>query len=75
VNAENIGEAGLRKPTERSGDIRLIDITGFDRSACGGTHVRMTGEIGPILGLYDSCLESSRRVGLLRCVRFFQAIG
>ena len=46
---ENVGEAGLRKPTERSGDIRVIDIAGYDRSACGGTHVRMTGEIGPIL--------------------------
>ena len=49
VNAENIGEAGLRKPTDRAGDIRVIDISGFDKSACGGTHVRMTGEIGPIL--------------------------
>jgi alanyl-tRNA synthetase len=46
---ENIAEAGLRKPTERTGEIRIIDISGFDRSACGGTHVRMTGEIGPIL--------------------------
>ncbi len=49
VHAENIAEVGLRKPTERSGDIRVIDIDGFDKSACGGTHVRMTGEIGPIL--------------------------
>ena len=39
----------MRKPTERTGEIRVIDITGYDRSACGGTHVRMTGEIGPIL--------------------------
>jgi alanyl-tRNA synthetase len=49
VAQENIAEAGLRKPTERGGDIRVIDISGYDRSACGGTHVRMTGEIGPIL--------------------------
>ncbi len=46
---ENVAEAGLRKPTDRSGDIRVIDIAGYDRSACGGTHVRITGEIGPIL--------------------------
>src|SRR2546425_9947269 len=46
---ENIAGAGLRKPTERSGDIRVIDIAGYDRSACGGTHVRTTGEIGPIM--------------------------
>jgi len=49
IAQENIAEAGLRKPTQRAGDIRVIDISGYDRSACGGTHVRMTGEIGPIL--------------------------
>ena len=49
VAHENIAEVGLRKATERTGDIRIIDIAGYDRSACGGTHVRMTGEIGPIL--------------------------
>jgi alanyl-tRNA synthetase len=49
VAQENVAEAGLRKPTERTGDIRVIDIAGYDRSACGGTHVRMTGETGPIL--------------------------
>src|SRR5438105_3985421 len=49
VAHEDIAEAGLRKPTERTGDIRVIDIAGYDRSACGGTHVRTTGEIGPIL--------------------------
>lgn len=49
LTQETIAEAGLRKPTERTGEIRVIDISGFDRSACGGTHVRMTGEIGPIL--------------------------
>jgi alanyl-tRNA synthetase len=49
IAQENIAEAGLRKPTERSGEIRVIDISGYDRSACGGTHVRMTSEIGSIL--------------------------
>ena len=41
--------AGLRKPSERAGTLRIISIDGIDRSACGGTHVRATGEIGPIL--------------------------
>lgn len=40
---------GLRKPTERGGRIRIISIQGIDRSACGGTHVGSTGEIGSIL--------------------------
>jgi alanyl-tRNA synthetase len=39
----------LRKPATREGTIRVITIDGIDRSACGGTHVRATGEIGPIL--------------------------
>ncbi len=42
-------DLGLRKPTEREGLIRIISIQDLDRSACGGTHVRATGEIGPIL--------------------------
>jgi alanyl-tRNA synthetase len=49
VREENIADAGLRKPTERTGEIRVIDIAGYDRSACGGTHVRTTGEVGSVL--------------------------
>ncbi|HEX6106521.1 MAG TPA: alanyl-tRNA editing protein [Gemmatimonadales bacterium] len=41
--------AGLRKPSERTGTLRIVTIGDLDRSACGGTHVRATGEIGPIL--------------------------
>ncbi len=40
---------GLRAPTERTGELRIVAIRDCDRSACGGTHVRSTGEIGPIL--------------------------
>ena len=40
---------GLRKATARTGVIRIVSIEGLDRSACGGTHVRKTGEIGVIL--------------------------
>jgi alanyl-tRNA synthetase len=40
---------GLRKPSDRDGTLRIVTIDGIDRSACGGTHVRSTGAIGPIL--------------------------
>jgi alanyl-tRNA synthetase len=40
---------GLRKPSEREGTLRIISIADLDRSACGGTHVRSSGEIGPVL--------------------------
>jgi alanyl-tRNA synthetase len=36
----------LRKLPDRQGSIRLIDIADCDRNACGGTHVRSTGQIG-----------------------------
>jgi alanyl-tRNA synthetase len=40
--------AGLRKASERRGTLRIVTIDDLDRSACGGTHVKATGEIGPI---------------------------
>ena len=39
---------GLRKPSDRVGEIRVVTIENTDRSACGGTHVHGTGEIGPV---------------------------
>ncbi len=41
---------GLRKlpPAERD-ELRLIEVADFDLSACGGTHVNSTGQIGSIL--------------------------
>jgi alanyl-tRNA synthetase len=38
----------LRKEPAREGLLRLIDIEGADLSACGGTHVSRTGEVGII---------------------------
>ena len=46
---EASADLDLRKPSERPGRLRIVAIEGLDRSACGGTHVRATGEIGPIL--------------------------
>jgi alanyl-tRNA synthetase len=36
----------LRKESEREGEIRIIEIDGFDATACGGTHCLTTGEVG-----------------------------
>jgi alanyl-tRNA synthetase len=50
VSFEDASAAGtLRKATDREGTLRIVSIEGLDRSACGGTHVRATGEIGCIL--------------------------
>jgi alanyl-tRNA synthetase len=50
VTQEEARGLGLRKlpPAER-GELRLIDIRDFDLTACGGTHVKSTGQIGCIL--------------------------
>ena len=36
------------QPPRGAGRIRLLEIPGVDLQPCGGTHVRATGEIGPI---------------------------
>jgi alanyl-tRNA synthetase len=38
----------LRKESNREGQLRLVEVTDFDLSACGGTHVDRTGTIGVI---------------------------
>jgi alanyl-tRNA synthetase len=50
VAREEAVQLGLRKlpPADRE-KLRLIDITDFDLTACGGTHVNQTGQIGAIL--------------------------
>ncbi len=48
VSPEEASELKLRKPSSREGVLRVVTVKGFDVSACGGTHVRHTGEIGGI---------------------------
>ena len=36
------------KPPMGAGRVRLMEIEGVDLQPCGGTHVRRTGEIGPV---------------------------
>jgi alanyl-tRNA synthetase len=43
---EMIAKVPLRKPTQKKGHIRVVQISDFDYSACGGTHPNKTGEIG-----------------------------
>ncbi len=45
---EEIDRVRLRRPTQKTGDIRVVEVSDFDQTACGGTHPRSTGEIGTI---------------------------
>ena len=50
VTREEAGKLGLRKvPVADRDELRIIDIRDVDISACGGTHVSQTGQIGCIL--------------------------
>ena len=58
-HAESLLAAGeLRKLPPRQGDLRIVTIADFDRNACGGTHVRSTGQIG---GLHLRGLEKVKQ--------------
>ena len=43
-----VAQLPLRKPPKVTGRIRIVEIEGYDWSACGGTHVRTTGQVGSI---------------------------
>ena len=48
ITDAEIDQVPLRRPPKVTGDIRVVEIEDFDYSACGGTHCRRTGELGPI---------------------------
>ena len=48
VTSTEAAELPLRKEPARDGDLRLIEIEGFDLTPCGGTHAYRTGEVGMI---------------------------
>lgn len=63
VAREEAATLPLRKlPPGRGGRLRLIDIADFDLTACGGTHVNGTAEVGLIKVLKTERRGSASRV-------------
>jgi alanyl-tRNA synthetase len=48
VPVEEVPSLPLRKPLTHEGPVRVVEVPGLDCSACGGTHVRATGQVGLI---------------------------
>jgi len=48
VTSKELSALPLRRPPQVHENVRIVEIEGFDWSACGGTHVRATGEVGLI---------------------------
>jgi alanyl-tRNA synthetase len=45
---DELAQLVLRKTPDVDGPLRVVSIGDFDQTACGGTHVRQTAEVGPI---------------------------
>jgi len=46
VSADEVRKLPVRKIPAQQGPFRIVEVDGFDHSACGGTHCSRTGEIG-----------------------------
>ena len=64
----------LRKEPQREGTLRLIDISGFDLCACGGTHVDRTGSIGLIAVLGVERMRGGSRLTFVCGARALRAL-
>ncbi|MCX7840222.1 MAG: DHHA1 domain-containing protein [Anaerolineae bacterium] len=61
ITEEHIAQVPFRMPPKVSGRIRVVEIEGFDYSACGGTHCTRTGQIGIV-----KIVKTERRAEKLR---------
>lgn len=67
--AEAVAEQGLIRsksvapPPNADGQVRIVDVQGLDRQACGGTHLTSTGTLRPIrITKIDNKGRHNRRV-------------
>lgn len=69
---EEISNVQLRRPSKKTGDIRVVEVSDFDHTACGGTHPRSTGEIGTIKILRWERIRENVRLEFICGIRALQ---
>ena len=55
-------EVPFRRPPKVEGEIRVVEIDGFDYSACGGTHTPQTGMVGTLKILKTERINKKLRI-------------
>jgi alanyl-tRNA synthetase len=65
VSEDQIVDVPLRGLPKKTGRIRVIEVSGFDYTACGGTHPKRTGEIGMIKILKQERIRNNIRFEFL----------
>lgn len=68
-----LADGRVRKLPDRSGPIRLVEIEAVEHNACGGTHVRSTGQIGGLMLRRTERVRASLRVEFLCGLRAVRA--
>jgi alanyl-tRNA synthetase len=71
---ETYSQFPLRKPPAVEGTIRILEVDHYDWSACCGTHVKSTGEIGLIKGVRFEKYKNGSRVTFLCGHRTLKAL-
>ena len=61
---EELGRLDYRSKKELEGQVRIITIPGSDVCACCGTHVKRTGQIGPIKAVASEHYKTGIRISL-----------
>lgn len=64
-DAETLRALDYRSKKELDGAIRIVTVPGADCCACCGTHVKRTGEIGPIKVIGSEHYKSGIRLNIL----------
>jgi alanyl-tRNA synthetase len=65
VSREEALRYPLRKPPDVDGPVRVVEVAGYDWSACGGTHVSRSGEVGLIAILATERYKGGTRVAFV----------